>query len=144
MTDIVSSAKRSQMMAGIRGKNTKPELLVRRYLHAQGFRFRLHVKNLPGKPDVVLPKWNAAIFVHGCFWHWHDCRFFKLPQTRTEFWREKLSGNKARDAANCFRLQASGWRVFIIYECALRTVPNEALAELVECIRSKSSFIRHF
>lgn len=142
MTDVVSAKKRSQMMSGIRGKDTQPELLVRRYLHAQGFRFRLHAKNLPGKPDIVLPKWNAAVFVHGCFWHWHDCRYFKLPQTRTEFWREKLAGNKARDEMNSCRLEALGWRVFVVYECALRNATDEALAGLAASLRSDSAVMR--
>jgi len=136
MTDIVSSEKRSQMMSGIRGKDTKPELRVRHYLHAQGFRFRLHDRRLPGKPDLVLPKWNAAVFVHGCFWHWHDCRYFKLPKTRPEFWSEKLAGNRARDEINCRRLEALGWRVLVIYECELRDAPDEALARLAVSLRS--------
>ena len=136
MTDIVSSEKRSQMMSGIRGKDTKPELRVRHYLHAQGFRFRLHDRRLPGKPDLVLPKWNAAVFVHGCFWHWHDCRYFKLPKTRPEFWSEKLAGNRARDEINRRRLETLGWRVLVIYECELRDAPDEALARLAVSIRS--------
>lgn len=134
MVDVVDAATRSRMMAGIRSKNTKPEIQVRRYLHAQGFRFRLHDKNLPGKPDLVLPKWKAAIFVHGCFWHWHECRYFKLPQTNTEFWRVKLSANKLRDEASCTQLGALGWRVFIVYECALRDDAEKSLESLVASI----------
>ncbi|RKS12239.1 T/G mismatch-specific endonuclease [Pseudomonas sp. WPR_5_2] len=134
MTDVVSSEKRSQMMSGIRSKDTKPEMQVRRYLHAQGFRFRLHDKSLPGKPDLVLPKWKAAILVHGCFWHWHECRYFKLPQTNTEFWREKLAANKRRDEASCIQLGALGWRVFIVYECALREDAEKSLKSLAASI----------
>lgn len=136
MVDVVDVATRSRMMAGIGSKNTKPEIQVRRYLHARGFRFRLHDKRLPGKPDVVLPKWKAVIFVHGCFWHWHGCRYFKLPKTNTEFWREKLSANKRRDEANCAQLVALGWRVLVIYECALRNDAEKTLASLEDSIFS--------
>jgi len=139
VADVVDAETRSRMMSGIRGKNTGPELLVRRYLHAHGFRFRLHENKLPGKPDLVLPKWKAIIFVHGCFWHWHDCRYFKLPQTRTEFWREKLAGNKVRDSENRRLLECMGWRVFVIHECALRDSPDEALASLVSALREDAS-----
>src|SRR3546814_13613381 len=95
MTDIVSPAKRSQMMSGIRGKDTKPELLVRRALHAKGFRFRLHVKDLPGRPDIVLRKQQAVVLVHGCFWHGHDCRYFNTPSTRPDFWLATIGRNPA-------------------------------------------------
>jgi DNA mismatch endonuclease, patch repair protein len=99
MADIVPKAKRSEMMAGIRGKNTRPEMLVRRALHAHGYRFRLHRKDLPGKPDIVLPKYRAVIFVHGCFWHGHDCHLFKWPKTREDFWIQKIKNNQERDIA---------------------------------------------
>jgi DNA mismatch endonuclease (patch repair protein) len=122
------------MMSGIRSKDTKPEMLVRRYLHAKGFRFRLHSRNLPGKPDIVLPRWHVAIFVHGCFWHWHDCRYFKLPKTRTEFWREKLSANKLRDEVNYNKLMELGWRVLIVHECSLREDAEKTLSFLVSTI----------
>ncbi|AUN95859.1 very short patch repair endonuclease [Pseudazoarcus pumilus] len=135
MTDVVDAATRSRMMSGIRGKNTKPELLVRRFLHGQGFRYRLHGKRLPGKPDLVLPRWNAVVFVHGCFWHMHDCRYFKLPNTRTEFWREKLSGNRRRDEAVRQQLEGMGWRVLVVHECELRDRPQEALAALAATLR---------
>lgn len=128
--DVVDKATRSRMMAGIRGKDTKPELLVRRYLHVHGFRFRLHDGRLPGKPDLVLPKWKTVIFVHGCFWHMHDCRYFKLPGTRTEFWREKLEANKARDEVTRQRLEGLGWRVIVVFECALRDEPGRTLERL--------------
>ncbi len=125
-------------MSGIRGKDTKPELLVRRYLHGQGFRFRLHDKRLPGKPDLVLPKWKTVVFVHGCFWHWHDCRYFKLPGTRTEFWREKLAGNRARDKAVRQKLEALGWHVIVVHECELRDAAEVTLARLVAAVVNPS------
>jgi DNA mismatch endonuclease, patch repair protein len=121
LVDIVTQAKRSEMMAGIKGKNTKPEIIVRQVLHLLGFRFRLHRKNLPGKPDLVLPKWHAVIFVHGCFWHGHtNCPLFRLPKSRTEFWKEKISKNKVRDDVIRKQYQASEWRYFEIWECALK------------------------
>jgi DNA mismatch endonuclease (patch repair protein) len=107
------------MMSGIRGKNTKPEIILRRVLHAEGFRFRLHGAQ-PGRPDLVFPKWNAVLFAHGCFWHGHDCRLFKWPSTRPAFWRAKINGNVIRDEMNVARLTAMGWRVGIVWECALR------------------------
>lgn len=120
MADIVPKAKRSQMMAGIKGKDTRPEMLVRRALHARGYRFRLHRKDLPGKPDIVLPKYRTVIFVHGCFWHGHDCHLFKWPKTREEFWREKIGQNMKRDAETVAALWARGWQTIICWECALR------------------------
>lgn len=107
-------------MSSIRGKDTKPEIIVRRGLHAKGFRFRLHLKNLPGKPDIVLPKYKSIIFVHGCFWHMHDCHLFKWPSTRPEFWRDKISGNKVKDEDNLSILKYRGWRILTIWECALK------------------------
>jgi DNA mismatch endonuclease (patch repair protein) len=107
------------MMAGIRSKNTKPELIVRKALHARGFRFRLHDKNLLGKPDIVLHKYNAVIFVNGCFWHGHDCHLFKWPKTRAEFWRAKIEGNQKRDARNIVLLRDMNWRVLVIWECSI-------------------------
>jgi len=120
MADIVDAATRSRMMSGIRGKDTKPELLVRRGLHSRGFRFRLHGANLPGRPDLVLPKYSAAIFVHGCFWHAHDCSLAKMPKTRPDFWKAKLSANQARDARQLVELQTLGFRTLVIWECSLR------------------------
>lgn len=120
MTDIVSPEKRSSMMSGIRGKDTKPEIIVRRLLHRLGYRFRLHRKDLPGKPDIVLSKWRTVIFVNGCYWHGHeDCHLFRLPKTRTEFWEAKISGNRSRDQRNHFALQNTKWKVVIIWECAV-------------------------
>jgi len=120
MVDVVDTETRSRMMSGIRGRNTRPEIIVRSLLHRQGFRFRLHVRELPGKPDIVLPKYCAVIFVHGCFWHGHDCPLFRLPSTRREFWQEKIESNRQRDAAAEAALLAGGWRVATVWECALR------------------------
>ncbi|KHL24800.1 DNA glycosylase [Croceibacterium mercuriale] len=118
--DIVDPATRSRMMAGIKGKNTKPELVVRSGLHAAGFRFKLHDRALPGKPDMVLPRWRAVVFVHGCFWHAHDCSLFRWPGTRQEFWRQKIGRNQERDAEVEVALDHAGWRVLKIWECAIK------------------------
>lgn len=107
-------------MAGIRGRNTRPEILVRSLLHRQGFRFRLHVRGLPGKPDVVLPRFRAAVFVHGCFWHGHDCSFFRWPETRKAFWRNKIKRNRDNDTRVKRALKIEGWRVGVVWECAIR------------------------
>ncbi len=107
-------------MSGIKGKNTRPELLVRKGLHARGLRFRLHATHVPGKPDLVLARYRAAIFVHGCFWHGHDCHLFRLPSTNTGFWREKIQRNRNRDFSVREQLATSGWRVLVIWECALK------------------------
>lgn len=108
-------------MAGIKGKDTKPELLVRKALFAQGYRFRLHNKQLPGKPDLVLKKYNAAIFINGCYWHGHEeCHLFRPPKSNQEFWNNKITGNKARDAAKNEELLSSGWRVLTVWECSLK------------------------
>jgi DNA mismatch endonuclease (patch repair protein) len=121
MTDIVTSEKRSAMMSSIKGKDTEPELAVRKALFAEGFRFRLHSKALPGSPDIVLPKYRAAIFVHGCFWHFHaGCRFARWPSTRPEFWRKKLLATSSRDELVAVALAALGWRVLIVWECYLK------------------------
>ena len=118
--DIVDAATRSRMMAGIRGKDTKPEMIVRRGLHALGFRYRLHDRNLTGVPDLVFPRLKAVIFVHGCFWHRHSCGLFRLPGSRKDFWENKLTRNQARDAEVQTILMSEGWRVLNIWECALR------------------------
>lgn len=142
MPEKIDPETRSRMMSGIRGTNTKPELQVRSGLHAAGFRFRLHVRGLPGRPDVVLPKWRAVVFAHGCFWHGHvGCSYFRVPKTRTEFWTAKISGNTQRDARSMQALQDAGWRVAVVWECALRTDPAAAIAELSQFIRSDSSYI---
>lgn len=120
MPDVVSPAVRSRMMAGIRSKDTKPELTIRRGLHRLGYRYRLHVKDLPGRPDIVLRKHKAVIFVNGCFWHQHDCHLFKWPKSRVEFWHLKISRNKSNDALAHQALRSLGWRQLIIWECALK------------------------
>lgn len=134
MTDVVDSATRSRMMAGIQGKNTSPELLIRKALHARGFRFRIHAKHLPGKPDLTLPKYSAVIFIHGCFWHGHDCRYFKVPKTRPGFWLEKIKKNQARDLSQIAALQATGWRVLVVWECAVRSMKRQKSAALVDLV----------
>ena len=120
MPDIVSPETRSRMMAGIRGKDTKPELFIRKALHARGFRYRLHDRRLPGKPDLSFPKYRAVILVNGCFWHGHDCHLFKWPSTRQEFWRSKITRNRQKDKETWQALRERGWRVAVIYECALK------------------------
>lgn len=128
MADVVSSETRSRMMSGIRGKHTIPEMLVRKALFASGYRFRLHRKDLPGKPDIVLPKFKAVVLVHGCFWHMHrNCRFATMPATRPEFWTAKLEGNARRDELARSRLVELGWRVLTVWECYLRATPREIL-----------------
>lgn len=128
--------KRSEQMRLVRARDTKPELIVRRALHAAGLRFRLHAKDLPGKPDIILRRRRTVIFVHGCFWHRHpdpDCRRARLPKTRREFWESKLNGNRSRDETVRARLEKKGWRVIEIWECQL---DQDHLAELVNVVRS--------
>lgn len=144
MADVVSPEVRSRMMSGIRGKNTKPEMTIRRGLHARGFRYVLHDKRLPGKPDLVFPKYRAVIFVHGCFWHGHDCHLFKWPKTRSSFWKMKIERNRILDSLAADKLVLSGWRVCTIWECALKgslRLPSDRL--LLKCsswiISNKSS-----
>ncbi|MDE5832512.1 MAG: DNA mismatch endonuclease Vsr [Desulfovibrio sp.] len=121
MTDVVSPEKRSEMMSGVRSRNTGPEIIVRKWLHSQGYRFRLHRKDLPGTPDIVMPGRRLAIFVHGCFWHRHgNCRIAKIPLTRTEWWQEKLGRNVARDRKVLRELVALGWRAVVVWECETR------------------------
>ena len=120
MADVVTSEVRSRMMSGIRAKNTRPEVLARRALHARGFRFRLHGKDLQGKPDIVLAKYRAVVFIHGCFWHGHTCPLFKWPSTRPEFWKSKIGRNIDNDARHRAALLAEGWRIATVWECALR------------------------
>jgi DNA mismatch endonuclease (patch repair protein) len=128
--DVVDKQTRSRMMAGIGSKDTKPELAVRRYLHRSGFRFRLHVTKLPGKPDLVLSKYRAVIFVQGCFWHRHsNCRYGTTPSSNVKKWTEKFAANMARDARNIAALRDAGWRVFLIWECGLRRKPVEKALE---------------
>lgn len=120
--DVVGRSVRSRMMAGIKGKNTKPEMLVRRCLTAAGVRYRLHRRDLPGVPDIALPRPKVAIFVHGCFWHVHEgCRLAATPTTRPEFWKAKLMGNVERDEGSIAKLAMLGWRVLVVWECATRS-----------------------
>jgi DNA mismatch endonuclease, patch repair protein len=120
MVDVLTREQRSFNMSRIRGRDTKPELALRRGLHALGFRFRLHRRDLPGRPDLIFPSRHAAIFVHGCFWHGHNCPMCQLPATRTEFWKAKIDGNRRRDRQALPLLVAAGWRVLVVWECALR------------------------
>lgn len=142
MADTVDAATRSRMMSGIRGTNTRPEIMVRQLLHAEGFRFRLHARNLPGRPDIVLRKHRAVVLVHGCFWHGHDCHFYRLPGTRTEFWRSKVDCNRRNDARTLVALREAGWRTAVVWECALKgrqkLDPEVVSARLARWIRSAS------
>ena len=131
MADIVSAEVRSRMMANIRGKNTRPELILRRALHAAGFRYRLHDRALPGTPDIILPRYRVVIFVHGCFWHGHDCPLFRWPATRPDFWREKIARNQMADARNEKQLEKLGWRQAIVWECALKGKARRPLADVI-------------
>lgn len=119
MADVLTPAQRQLNMSRIKGKDTKPEMLVRRGLHACGLRYRLHDRSLPGRPDLVFPKYHTAVFIHGCFWHAHGCALSKLPATRQDFWQAKLAANAARDRKAVDALQIAGWRVLVIWECAL-------------------------
>lgn len=134
MVDIVDTVTRSRMMSGIKGKNTKPEVSIRKALHARGFRYRIHVNNLPGKPDLVLPKYKAVVFVHGCFWHGHTCRYFKIPQTRPDFWLVKIEKNQMRDRYQEVALLSDGWRVLIVWECAVRSMNRKKSRLLIDQI----------
>lgn len=120
MADVVTADVRSRMMSGIRSTNTRPEMTLRRGLHAAGFRFRLHDRRLPGKPDLVFPRFGAVLFAHGCFWHGHDCHLFRLPSTRTEFWQAKIDRNRAVDRRSEDALRAMEIRTGIVWECALK------------------------
>ena len=137
--DIMNAHARSRTMAAIRGKNTTPELIVRKALHAMGLRFRLHAQKLPGKPDIVLPKYRAAVLVHGCFWHRHGgCRFATTPATRADFWQSKFRATVERDLRQVRNLTAMGWTPHIIWEC--ETADEACLARLVEAIRKSVPF----
>lgn len=133
--DIVSKEVRSRMMAGIRSSNTSPETKVRKFLHQHGFRFRLHLKDLPGRPDLVLPRYRLCVFVHGCFWHRHPgCKYATTPKTREEFWRAKFDQNVKRDARNRHELLSQGWRVMELWECGIRR-PEVEILWLLEAVR---------
>ncbi|MFS8042785.1 very short patch repair endonuclease [Xanthobacter sp. AM33] len=132
MPDVVDPVTRSRMMAGIRGKNTRPELAIRKRLHALGYRYRLHPGDVPGKPDFVLPRYRAAVFVHGCFWHGHDCALFRIPGTRTDFWRSKIESNRARDVRVAMNLGAAHWRQLTIWECSFRGRGSITLEKVID------------
>jgi DNA mismatch endonuclease (patch repair protein) len=131
MADVLTHEQRRLNMSRIRGKDTKPELILRRGLHAKGIRYRLHRKDLPGRPDLVFPHYRAVVLVNGCFWHGHDCPLFKLPTTRREFWESKINGNKARDERNMADLAAAGWRVLIVWECELHGPAHKPLHDML-------------
>ena len=136
MADIVSKERRSQIMASISSKNSKPELLLRRALHSKGYRYRLHQSNLPGKPDLVFRQFNAVLFVNGCFWHGHDCPLFKIPSTNQAFWTDKINKNRVRDKNVNERIIQDGWRILIIWECSLRGKHKINFHELIVLIEN--------
>ncbi len=140
MTDIYSPEKRSEIMSKISGKETKPEILVRKFLFANGFRFRKNDRRYPGKPDIVLPKYKTVIFIHGCFWHGHNCAGGKLPRTRKSFWKNKIKENVTRDVRNKRKLEEKGWHVIVIWQCEIDSMKraNKTLRALVKRIRKYS------
>lgn len=134
MPDVHNSQTRSKNMAAIKGRDTKPEITIRHGLHRAGFRYRLHANDLPGKPDIVFPRHNAVLFINGCFWHQHHCHLFKWPQTRQEFWQKKITGNVANDRKKLHMLHELGWRIAIVWECALKgksRIPHEATIQML-------------
>lgn len=139
MGDLYSKEKRSEIMSKISGKETKPEILVRKFLFANGLRYRKNVKSLSGSPDIVLPKYKTVIFVHGCFWHGHDCKAAKLPETRKEFWTDKINSNSVRDKRNIEELESLGWNVIVVWQCSIKnkTVREVTLTELLNKITER-------
>ncbi|MBL7723454.1 MAG: DNA mismatch endonuclease Vsr [Chitinophagaceae bacterium] len=134
MADVHNRKTRSYNMSRIRSGNTKPEMLVRKFLHANGFRYKLHDKTLPGKPDIVLPKYKTIIFIHGCFWHGHaNCKYFKVPKTRTQWWLDKINRNKANDAKAVKVLRKDGWKIITVWECKLK--PKNQKGTLLNLIK---------
>lgn len=146
MTDTVSPAKRSDVMSRVRSTDTKPELLIRKGLHALGFRYRLHAKDLPGKPDLVFPRYKSVIFVNGCFWHGHCCPRCRMPSSNADYWIGKVARNIERDIANRRRLLQLGWRVLTIWECALigkwRKEQTKVIAMAADWLKSKISICK--
>ncbi|WP_375205438.1 very short patch repair endonuclease [Hyphococcus sp.] len=127
-TDVFTKEKRSEVMRAVKGRDTKPEVALRKKLHALGFRYRLNVKDLPGKPDLVFPKYKTAVFVHGCFWHGHQCkRGNRQPKQNADYWKEKIARNKARDKKNAKELEKLGWRVITVWECELKDLDPASL-----------------
>ena len=139
MVDVVDKHTRSRMMSGIRGTNTRPERLIRSLLHKEGFRFRLHRRDLPGRPDIVLSGLRAVIFVNGCFWHGHSCSLFKWPTSRPKFWKQKIDSNRRRDRKVRLALRMDGWRVAVVWECAVKGRLRRDARELV---RTLSAWLR--
>ena len=136
MVDTLSPEQRRLCMSRIAGKNTKPELVIRKALFRQGFRYKLHDKNLPGKPDLVFPEYNAVIFIHGCFWHGHNCDLFNWPTTNTKFWRKKITGNREADLKNYNYLKKEGWYILTIWGCALKGKKKKPLNKIVKSVES--------
>jgi len=140
VTDVLTTEQRRLNMSRIRGRDTKPEMLIRRGLHARGLRYRLQDRTLPGRPDLVFPRYRAVIFVHGCFWHGHECPLFRLPATRPQFWETKINANRARDVRSYEALRTLGWRVLVIWECSLkgpaRWLPDAVLDACVDFLLS--------
>ncbi|HOI73620.1 MAG TPA: very short patch repair endonuclease [Syntrophales bacterium] len=139
MADIVSKEQRSRMMSGIKSKDTKIEISIRKALFSNGFRYRLHDQKLPGKPDLVFPKYKAVIFINGCFWHGHNCQLYTEPKSNTEFWRAKIERNRLNDIKNMISLQKKGWRVMNVWECSLR---NRTISEIESVIESLTDWLR--
>jgi DNA mismatch endonuclease (patch repair protein) len=139
MSDVHSKQVRSYNMSRIKGKDTKPEILVRRFLFSNGFRYRLHDKRLPGKPDLVLPKYKVVVFIHGCYWHGHNgCKYFVVPKTRTQWWLDKITGNQSRDSVHTAALRELGWRVIIVWECELKKdTKDQTFDKLIRDIQQK-------
>lgn len=137
MPDVYSKEIRSKVMSSVKGKNTKPEVIVRKYLFSNGFRYRNNVAKLAGKPDIVLPKYKTVVFVNGCFWHLHkDCNHFVYPKNNADYWKNKILGNVERDKRNYEALRAAGWKVLIVWECQLKKAKEETLLTLIEDIKS--------
>lgn len=140
MADTNSKAARSKIMSAVKGKNTKPEITVRKYLFSQGFRYRKNVSNLPGKPDIVLPKYRTVVFVNGCFWHFHqECNRFVWPEDNADYWKKKITGNIERDKRNYKALCEAGWKVIVVWECQLKKNQcEETLTSLAKAIRGNA------
>jgi DNA mismatch endonuclease (patch repair protein) len=145
MIDVVSPLARARMMANIHGKNTKPEISLRHSLHRLGFRYNLHPKYMPGKPDLLFPKWQAVIFINGCFWHRHEnCKLAASPKSRVEFWTEKFEKNILRDRENIRKLHEQNWRVGIVWECSTRSRLDEVVIEVASWLKNKRSAYKDF
>lgn len=144
MADVFSKKKRSQIMSKIRAKDTKPEIWLRKELHRLGFRYRLHDTKLPGKPDLKLAKYNAVILIHGCFWHGHNCRLFRMPKTNKDYWNKKILNNKKRDDINREELHEKKWRILIMWECAIKgpekKQKDHLISEIIQWLHSNQYY----